>query len=251
MPLVGTFDVLDFADVLDVLARTGRTGRLQLRAGPVHANVIVADGSLVGADGTAGTGGPPRTTRSLIDDICFEVLRTGRGSFEFHPDPEIIPSEPPVSITAALDAAKRRLEEWRDVETLIPSFDVTPRLAGQLKIDAVTLNQEQWRVLVALDGRRTVAALARRLGLDPLEVCKVLKPLVQDGAVVLHDAEAKAKALPVVSIASSAAEDDPPGGLSEEAATEEAASLIEVPEDRRLRPRLVQLRRPGPVVTSG
>jgi hypothetical protein len=201
MPLAGTFDVLDFAEVLNLLARKSTTGRLQVRAGTVHASVLLTEGAATGAEGSAGSfGGSGRTWRTLLDDICFEAMRAGRGSFEFQPETELPTGGPPAKVSSVVSHAHRRLNEWHEVEKVISSFDVTPRLAEHLSIETLTLDQEQWQVLVALDARRNISALARRLNLDVIRVCKLLKPLVEGGAVVLEEPEGKLKSLPVVSI---------------------------------------------------
>jgi hypothetical protein len=43
MPLAGTFEVLDIAEILDVLARGAKSGRLPVRAGSVHATILMKD----------------------------------------------------------------------------------------------------------------------------------------------------------------------------------------------------------------
>jgi hypothetical protein len=154
--------------------------------------------------------------RNQIEDICFDALRSPRGSFEFHPEDEVhVPPGPRVSLDTVLANGRRRLEMWHDVESVIHSFEAVPRLAESLSNDSLTLSQERWKVLVAIDGRRNVAALARRLDIELLEFCQQLKPLIESGAVVLIQAEGFLKSLPKVRL-----EVDPslvidPGSLEE------------------------------------
>ena len=111
-----------------------------------------------------------------------------------------MPAGPRVRLETIVAAGRRRLEMWRDVESVIHSFEAVPRLAESLTDGSVTLGQNHWRVLIAVDGRHNVAALARRLDIELLEFCQLLKPLVEGGAVVLTQPDGWLKSLPKVKI---------------------------------------------------
>lgn len=211
MPLAGTFDVLDFDEVLSLLSKRSATGRLQLRTGTMHGVVWLADGRATAAEIGTSSGGETRTKwRSQLEDICFDALRSTRGSFEFHPEDEVsVPAGPRVRLETLLANARRRLEIWREVESVIHSFEAVPRLAEALTDDAVTVSQDRWKVLVAVDGRRNVAALAKRLDIELLAFCQLLKPLVESGAIILDQPEGWLKSLPKVRLEVSGAELDP------------------------------------------
>lgn len=200
MPLVGTFDVLDFGEVLNLLSKRSATGRLQLRTSNMHGIVWLAEGRATSAEIGTSSGGETRNKwRSQLDDLCFDALRSPRGSFEFHPEDEVsVPAGPRVRLETLLANGRRRLEIWQEVESVIHSFEAVPRLAEALTDDSLTVSQDRWKVLVAIDGRRTVAALAKRMDVELLEFCQLLKPLVESGAVLLDQPEGWLKSLPKV-----------------------------------------------------
>jgi hypothetical protein len=203
MSLNGTFDASDLPEVLGLLTRRGCTGRLQLRAGPRHALVRLVEGNAVGIDGVGGRTDNGTDVRSGVEDIFFEVLRVGRGGFEFQPEQSNGEIEPgrAVRLATAVAAAQQRLEEWREVETVVPSLDAVPRLAEGLRSEEITLTQDQWKIVASVDGRRTVGGIARRLGRKPVVVCKLLKPLVEEGGISFERTEALAsRDLPVVGL---------------------------------------------------
>ncbi len=187
MSLTGTFDALDFAEVLELLARRSCTGRLSVRAGSVHTTIHLEDGCAVGVE-VSGTGwrDQGRHWRMSLEEVCFQILRVGRGSFEFQPsERRDSPPDGSAKLTEVVAAAQERLVLWREVESVIPSMSAVPQLSDGLLADSMTVNQEQWRVICAVDGRRTVAAVARRLDMDQLGLAQILKPLVEDGALAL------------------------------------------------------------------
>lgn len=207
MPLAGTFDVLDFGEILGLLSRRSATGRLQVRCSSMHGTVWLVEGRATVAEigtGSTGLGGIPygegrNRWRSLIEDICFDALRSPRGSFEFHPEDETnVPAGPRIRLETVVAAGKKRLEMWREVESVIHSFEAVPRLAEALSDESLTISPDKWRILVAVDGRRSVAVLARRLDMELLEFCQMLKPMIESGAVVLDQPEGFMKSLPKV-----------------------------------------------------
>jgi hypothetical protein len=200
MPLAGTFDVLDFAEVMSLLSKRSSTGRLQVRTASMHGVIWLAGGRATAAEIGSASGSEARSKwRSQIEDICFDALRSPRGSFEFQPEDEgVIPPGPRVDLETLVESGQKRLEMWRDVESVIHSFEAVPRLAESLSEESITVGPDRWRVLVAIDGRRSVAALAKRLDFELLEFCQLLKPLVESGAVNLDHPDGWLKSLPKV-----------------------------------------------------
>lgn len=200
MPLAGTFDVLDFAEVLGLLSRREATGRLHLRTASMHGVVWLAEGKAASAEVGNGNGSETRMRwKSQVEDLCFDALRSPKGSFEFQPeDQTVVPAGPRVRLETILAAGRKRVEQWHDVESVIHSFEALPRLADSLNSESLTLTQDKWRVLACIDGRRSVAALARRSDMEVLDFCQLLKPLVESGAVVLEQPEGWLKSLPKV-----------------------------------------------------
>ena len=187
MPFSGTFDVLDFTEVLRLLARQQLTGRLHVRSRSYGANLFVEEGQLVGADQSehqaAATVGD---VHGRVEEICFELLDTERGSFEFHPGrPGPVPATTRLKVEAVVTRARKRLEEWRELQALIPSLDLQPRLVVDLERSEVTIDRERWRLLTAVDGRRNLRAIGRALNVSDFDVCRVTRILLDDGVLEL------------------------------------------------------------------
>ncbi|HLH47587.1 MAG TPA: DUF4388 domain-containing protein [Acidimicrobiales bacterium] len=188
MPLQGTFDVLDFTDVLHLLARQQLTGRLHVRSRSFGANLFLEDGLLVGADQSehqpAATAGD---VRGRIEEICFEMLEAERGSFEFHAGKATtVPVNERHTPEDVLGRAAKRLEEWHELQRVIPSLELQPRLVLDLAGSEVTLDKERWRMLTAIDGRRNLRAIGRALNLSDFDVCRIMRVLLENNIVELE-----------------------------------------------------------------
>ncbi len=204
MPLQGTFDVLDFSDVLHLIARHELTGRLYVRHRSFGANLFVESGLLTGADQSEHQ--PAAASGDVVGriaEVCFEMLEAERGSFEFHPGKAgSLPTSSRHQVDAVLDQSRKRLEEWRDLQSVIPSLDLQPRLLLEMGRAEVTLDQERWRVLTSIDGRRNLRAIGRVVNLSDFDVCRMVRGLMDDGMVELEGLAALSasnrEALPVL-----------------------------------------------------
>ncbi len=187
MPLSGTFDVLDFSDVLHLVADHELTGRLHARTRNYTTNLFWEEGRLVGADQSDHQ--PAAVSGDVwgrLEEICFELLGAERGSFEFHPGRPASTAAQRLEVDEVLERANARLQEWQELQALIPSLDLQPRLVGSLDQAEITLDRERWRMLTAVDGRRNLHAIGRTLNLSDFEVCRLCKMLVDAGVVELE-----------------------------------------------------------------
>lgn len=187
MPLQGTFDVLDFGEVLRLLAAHHMTGRLYVRHRSFGANLFFESGLLIGADQSehqpAGTIGD---VSGRLEEVCFEMLEADRGSFEYHPGrASSLPVTTRHTVEDVLAQARKRLDEWRELQEAIPSLDLQPKLVLEMVRPQVTLDQERWRMLTAIDGRRNLRAIGRVVNLSDFDVCRVVRTLLDDGIVEL------------------------------------------------------------------
>src|SRR5262245_30030988 len=112
-------------EVLGILARSTKSGALVLEAGPASGVLHVVDGRCVAAESNEQRGAVEHAPGLLVRlvDVCFAVARQEAGSFRFVADetPEWTCSEP-VDLEVAIDEVDRLLDEWRDIQLVIPSL---------------------------------------------------------------------------------------------------------------------------------
>src|SRR5207248_7645756 len=95
--------------------------------------------------------------------------------------------------------AQERLVEWRAIEAVVPSLDTLARLVAEAPGPQVTMDAEQWKVLVAVATGGTVDAVAVALDTGEVGACKAVKGLVDGGLVAVgpaDEAESEAGAEP-------------------------------------------------------
>jgi hypothetical protein len=179
-------DTFALPDVLRLLASTKKTGCLRLSGDRGEGSVWVDSGSVVAADSTGS--GPDGTTV----DVVFELLRYGDGSFSFDAGTTAEHPGAPADVEPLLSQAESQLEEWHEIEKVVPSLDAWVILAGELPADEVTLDSTKWHTIVSIGSGTTVAAIGQALGLPEVAVCRRVKDIVELGlgAVLAPSAEA-------------------------------------------------------------
>jgi hypothetical protein len=200
MALSGTLDTLSLPELCDLLAGTGKTGALHVRADSGQGVLWFTDGKVCAGEAGGQTGPPaPGAGGDLLErlhDVCFELFRFTEGTFEFEVDRRPSwPADRAVDVTGLLVETERRMAEWREIITVIPSVEARPRLVPEPPASGpITLDAAQWRVVTGIDGRRRVSALIRVLDGGEFTVCKILRSLVQAGLVEIEAADSAAPA---------------------------------------------------------
>jgi hypothetical protein len=197
-PLAGALDTLALADVLQLLDLGRKSGVLAVDAGDgVRRGLLRLRGGAVCAarfrDADA------RELRDPYDAVAA-MLALAAGRFTFAPDPPDAPTAGPagVRVEALLMEALRRADERaaprpaERVPVLAAGPDAGPDAGGA---DApLALRAADWALLAAVDGRRTVAAVAAAAGQAPERAAAALDALARAGLVAFRDDVAPAPA---------------------------------------------------------
>ncbi len=224
MPLQGTFDVIDFAETLRLAARQQLSGRLHVRFRAYGAHLFLEEGRLVGV-GQSEHRSPAIAgdVRNRLEEVCCEMLEAQVGGFEFHPTKTRgSPAAERYGVETVLSRARKRLEEWHHLQETIPSLEMRVHMTANMTATEVTLNQERWRFLTAVDSRRTLRAIGRILELSDFDVCRIVKAMLDDGLIALdlqavsmttagREALPKVAAPGMAELEQVAVEADPPG----------------------------------------
>jgi Domain of unknown function (DUF4388) len=183
LALQGTLDTFSLPDVLKLLATTSKTGRLRIDGDRGQGSVWLREGRIVDADADRAVDGAP------TDEVLFELLRFGSGSFAFDADTHTPNAEHPDDVNDLLRRANSLLSEWTELEAVVPSLDHRVSLTSELSSDEVTIDADRWRSLVAVGGGRSVGEVASSLGLSELNVSRAVRDLVELGVADVDSPE--------------------------------------------------------------
>jgi DNA-binding response OmpR family regulator len=122
------------------------------------------------------------------NELLYEVLRWPIGRFELRREP---PSELAqnaklgMPVASAVMEGFRRVDEWRELERIIGSFDtvVLRDDAAFGKLDIASLPSKEKTVLDAVDGERTIRAIVAASHLSSFDVCRIVAQFLEARAL--------------------------------------------------------------------
>jgi hypothetical protein len=126
--------------------------------------------------------------RQQIEDAIFDLLRWELGEFAWEPGGDFETEvHIGVSVENLIMEASRRLDEYEVIKRKIPSGASVLGMAATPPEGAVEINitPQEWRILVLVDGNRTVEDIATLVGLDEFGAMRVLYGLVSAGLIEL------------------------------------------------------------------
>jgi hypothetical protein len=183
--LRGTLADLGIGEVLTLLSSSSATGRLIVTAADRPRHLDLREGEVVGASGSIGRPLEPGKVREGIAEVMLDLVMLEDAPFEFGPHEEVPEGGESFPIRTVLDDVNQRVDDWRKIAAVIPSTSVVAKLADKLPeaSDEVKLDRDSWRVVAALDGRRTVGDVMLLTGMGAFEACGILHRLATAGAV--------------------------------------------------------------------
>jgi hypothetical protein len=136
-----------------------------------------------------------------IEDSIFDLLRWELGEFAWEPgDHRDVEVPISVSVENLIMEASRRLDELEVIKRKIPSGTAVLGMAATPPEGAVEINitPDEWRILVLVDGSRSVNDIAQMVGLDEFGAMRVLYGLVSAGLIELisEGSDAPAQVVP-------------------------------------------------------
>ena len=163
----GSLTEAQLLKALDLHASTGqRVGEILLEQG------AITQEQLVGA------------VAEQIEDAAFDLLRWQLGEFHFETH-ERFEVEIPISVSVEnlIMEASRRLDELDVIQRKIPSDRVILSVAPAPPEGArqINISPEEWRLLVLVDGTRTVGEVCEMAGLDDFSGIRTLYGMISTG----------------------------------------------------------------------
>ncbi|MDI6740002.1 MAG: DUF4388 domain-containing protein [Candidatus Edwardsbacteria bacterium] len=173
MGLEGNLKDFDLSDILQLIQLGKKTGALVVQAGGEEGTIFFNDGAAVHAKAGDVTG----------DHAVNRILRWHQGSFAFKPDEATAYRSIQLPIQHLVLDAARQIDEWQDIQRLIPSLDMVLAIEERppAGTEDIKLQPMEWRVLSLVDGSRPIRAIVKDGHLADFDACKVLYGLLSSG----------------------------------------------------------------------
>ena len=148
--------------------------------------------------------------RHRTEESTFELSMWHDGHLEFEADLDHPYGDAfSYPMSGVLDGVGRRRAQWARFVERLPSTDTVVAQVSALAGDDgdLTISRTQWRVLAAVDGRRSVEQLAQALGTGLFSTVQLLIGLLDAGVIAVVDTPAYEEPLAVATSRPSASAD--------------------------------------------
>jgi hypothetical protein len=176
MAFQGSLKELPLPDIIQLMSVSGKTGKFTLERGADRGFIYLKNGQMFHAH-----------LNDLVgEEAIYALAIWNEGEFLFTASEEAERQTITKSNTNLLMEAARRLDEWRVLARKIPSVDLVPELhARENRHEQITLNPLEWNLVTRIDGRRSIAEVAKLLNLSSFDVSKVLYGMITSELVTL------------------------------------------------------------------
>ncbi len=169
------------------LVRAGTITEDQLRAAlDEQASTGERLGDVLARTGAASDDELQRALSAQVADAIYELLCWDTGEFAWAPPAEGVAAEGVgLSVEDLIADAARRRGEVELVRQAIPSVEAVCRMAAGPPegVGEISITPTEWRVLVLVDGHRTVSGIAAATDADTEETMRILYGLLTQGLI--------------------------------------------------------------------
>ena len=129
-----------------------------------------------------------KQVKKITEERMGELLRWKRGRFIFKEIevPSILDLVEVDSLELLVQGA-RHVDEWEMVSAKLPSFEVVPNYPEKLPDGILDFTPAEWRVLLWVNGERSVREISDQFPESTFEVAKAVVSLVEKGVVVIEE----------------------------------------------------------------
>lgn len=178
----GRLSADDWGRAIDAAGDRPTVGELLVRDGAIHPDLLAS------------------VVLSVIYDPLIDLFRDGTGEFDFDPDTvHWLGPFRAFPVDAIVGEVRKRVREVDEWSHRIPGLDCWVEASRTLPGNAaqVTILREDWELVTALSGPRTIAELAAELGRGGYSTARVVHRLHQAGLVEIVSTDAEATVVPI------------------------------------------------------
>ncbi len=163
-------------EIIKILSLGKRSGRLYLTNGSDSGNIFFTDGEVIHAQCGSLNG----------IKAVQEIAVWASGEYRFFVDEPADMQTVIMGIDEVLAETTSHLRQMDKITSLIPSSSAVYTLEPDIRDKEVQLKSIQWRVLTAIDGKKSIADIAQGINLGVSDCMKILYTLLRMG--LLRDA---------------------------------------------------------------
>lgn len=179
MTLRGNLKDFELGDLLQLLHMSLKNGALKISS-PSGEGVIYVENGIIKHVESGGEEG---------EIAMAKIMQWKEGTFEFFTDIKSPKNTINLPIPNLLLEIARKIDEWKVIEKVVPSMDAVFEIEPNpdTDVEEIELNQNEWRILSRVDGKKSVKEIAECLNMELFETAKIFYGLVTSGLIRLKE----------------------------------------------------------------
>ena len=186
--LQGNLKDFEITDILQLIHMNKKDGSLEITVKDDVGKIFFESGIVVHAETKETTG----------ENAVQKILMWTEGDFVFYADKKTERRTIELPIQHLMLEAARQIDEWKQIEKIIPSLDLIIKIVEEPELDTenIKLTSEEWKMLTFVDNNLTIKELAQKVNQSEFETAKIFVGLISSGLVYTEEKEIKGKSEP-------------------------------------------------------
>ena len=179
--LQGSLKDFEITDILQLINMNKKDGCLEIKGADDFGRIYFENGAVTHAE----------TSDRAGENAVHKILMLSDGSFKFTPDTKSERKTINLPIQHLMLEAARSIDEWKQIEKLIPSLDLLVKIVENPETDTenIKLTSEEWKILTFVDNQSTIKEIAKRVNQSEFQTAKVFYGLISSGLVNVEEKE--------------------------------------------------------------
>jgi len=185
MTLRGNLKDFELGDLLQLLHMSLKNGALKITSSEGEGIIYIENGIIKDA----------RVNGEEGEIAMTKIMQWKEGIFEFLPNIKSSKTTINLPIPNLLLEIARKIDEWKVIEKIIPSLDVIFEIEPNpdTDVEEIELNQNEWKILSRIDGKKSIKEIADTLRMEAFEVAKIFYGLATSGLIRMKERKEERK----------------------------------------------------------
>ena len=173
MGLVASLSDFSASQIFFLLAKFGKTGRVELRSADGKGEVYFVKGNVTHA----------RCKGIMGVEALYNLSVFSNGQVEFFSDEKTAEVTIRDEVSSLIGEIERRKLEISKIKAKLPPFDTILMKSPDPPKGAVALRKDDWKILVLIDGKKTIKETVEKSGMGALNAYKTISWFLEKGLV--------------------------------------------------------------------
>lgn len=179
--LQGSLKDFDITDILQLININKKDGCLEIIGANDFGRIYFENGAVTHAE----------TSDRVGEHAVHKVLMLSDGTFKFLADEKSDRKTINLPIQHLMLEAARSIDEWKQIEKLIPSIDLIVKMVDnpETGTENIKLSSEEWKILTFVDNQSTIKEIAKKVNQSEFQSAKIFFGLISSGLVIAEEKE--------------------------------------------------------------